>query len=59
MSNNPWDANECVERMEGISEVMGCTDQQNVVLCLKLEGDAKTWLKVTKKTFEDSETHIT
>lgn len=46
--------------MEGIFEVMNCTDRQKAILtAFKLEGNAKPWWKAAKKTFDREETDIT
>lgn len=46
--------------MEGIFEVMGCSKHNKAILvAFKLEGDAKLWWKITKKTFKRQEEDIT
>ncbi|KAJ8621066.1 hypothetical protein MRB53_029595 [Persea americana] len=46
--------------MEGIFEVMGCTEHQKAILAaFKLEGDAKEWWKTAKRPFNGQETEIT
>ena len=49
-SKNPWEANEWIEYMEGIFEVMDCKDRQKAAI--KLEGNTKPWWKAAKKTFD-------
>ena len=59
-TTNPWDANKWAEHMEGIFEVMGCTEHQKAILAaFKLEGDAKEWWKAAKRSFNGQETEIT
>ena len=49
-TTNPWDANKWVEHMEGVFEVMGCSDRQKAILAaFKLEGDAKSGGKPLRK----------
>ena len=59
-TTNPWDTNKWAEHMEGIFEVMGCSDHQKATLVtFKLEGNAKEWWKAAKKSFDGQETKIT
>lgn len=58
--NDPSEANEWIEHMEEIFEVMDCTERQKAVLAaFKLEGKAKPWWKAAEKTFDGEETKIT
>lgn len=48
-TSNPWDANKCMEHLEGIFEVMGCSEQQKAILAaFKMEGDAKEWWRLLR-----------
>ena len=46
--------------MEGIFEVMGCSEHQKAILAaFKLAGNTKEWWKAAKKSFDGQETKIT
>lgn len=51
-TTNLWDANKWVQHIEGIFEVMACSEQRKVVLVsFKLDDDAKEWWKGATRSF--------